>query len=105
MLLDDAFGVGGGYVLVPGSLRVDEGDGAGDADAEAVALGAVGGAVGTGEVELFHALLDVVPGLFADVGSAAVGAGAEEEVAAEFSDAEIRGHGLGREVLGVGHCR
>src|SRR3954447_16991021 len=63
VFLDDALGVVGGDALVPRAFGVDDGDGAGGADAEAVALGAEAGAVLAGEVEVFHPPLDVVPGL------------------------------------------
>jgi hypothetical protein len=68
-----------------------------------LALGAVARAVGAGEVELLEAALEVLPRLLARLRLDAVGAEADEEVAGEPADAELRGHHFRGELLGVGH--
>src|SRR5688500_7069874 len=66
VFLDDPLGVLRRDVLVPRPLGVDHADRPAGADAEAVALGAVAGAVLAGEVQVFETSLDVVPGSLAD---------------------------------------
>lgn len=92
VVLEDAFEDGGVGGVVPGVVGVDDGDGAAGADAEAVALGAedVGG--GAVEFKFGEAALEVVPGVFAALGVATVGACADEDMAADT--AEVEGFGL-----------
>jgi hypothetical protein len=103
VFLNDPLGVFGGYLLVPGSFGVDDGDGAAGADAEAVALGSITGAVGAGDVELLHALFDVIPRLLARLGVDAIGAGADKEVAAELAHSKLGSHSGRGQALWVGH--
>jgi hypothetical protein len=103
VLLDDAFGVGGGDVFVPRAFGVDDGDRAVDADAEAVAFGTKAWSAGSGEVKLLEAVFDVFPGGFADVGIDTIGADAEEEMAGEMADAELAGDFFGGDFVGVAH--
>ena len=83
VLLNDAFGIFGGDVTVPGAFGIDNGDRPVDADAEALGLGAVAGAVGAGEAQLVEAVFEVVPrlGAVGDLGAQS-GPRAEKDVAA-----------------------
>jgi hypothetical protein len=87
MLLDDAFEDFGGAGVVPGAFGVNDGDGAADADAEAIGLGAVDEGLGADEVEFLEAFFEVFPGFDAGFAVAAFGVfgfGAEEDVALVF---------------------
>jgi hypothetical protein len=92
VFLDDAFEDFGGAGVVPGAFGVDDGDGAVDADLEAIGLGAVDEGVGAGEFEFLEAALEVIPGGDAFLLVAALGLGlvsAEEDMAFDFFDAQI----------------
>src|SRR4030095_16616915 len=90
MFLDDPFRVLRGHVAIPRPLGVDDGGRALRADAQAVALRPIAGAVRTGDVQVLHPPLDVLPCRVACLGIYAVGAGAQEQVAMDLADAEQR---------------
>ena len=103
VFLDDAFGVGGGDIFVPGAFGIDDRDGSVDADAKAVAFGAIGGAIGAGDIELLRAFLDIVPCLLARSRVDAIGADADEKMAREFADSEFRGDCWCGDFVGIAH--
>jgi hypothetical protein len=62
MFCEDAFEDGWGAAVVPCAVRVDDGDGAAGADAEAVGLGAEDGGCGAaGEAEFGETAFEEVP--------------------------------------------
>ena len=71
----------GGEGGVPAALGVDDGDGAALADAQAADLRAVDGGGALARVQFADGALEPVPGGRALLGRAAVGAGANEDVA------------------------
>lgn len=103
MLLDDSLGILRGYIAIPGTFGINHSDRPGDADAQALAFGAIATAFGARKIQLFEPLLDVVPALFAFGGVDAIGAETDEQVPAERADAKFRCHYFGRKFFWVGH--
>jgi len=95
VFVDDAFEVFGGEAAVPGAFGVDDGGGAGLADAETADFGPVEAAAVGGAVEAGGGLLELAPGAVAFLGRAAIGADAEEDVAVVVADAALFGGGAG----------
>jgi hypothetical protein len=94
VFLDDAFEDRRRGGVIPDAFWIDDGDGTVFADAEAIGLGAEGGAGALGEAELVEAVLEEEPGGESDFLRAALRlglVGAEEDVAAERADAELVG--------------
>ena len=88
--MDDAFEDFWRTRMVPNAFWIDHGDGALDADAQAVRLGAEDGGVATGvEAEFFEAAFEEIPGYEAGFFGTTIRhglIGAEEDVALDFSD-------------------
>ena len=87
MLLNDAFQDGRRAGAVPDAIGIDDGDGALEADAEAVGFRAVNQRLGAGEVKFFQTALQIFPGFQTLLFGAAFWVslvGAEEDVAFEF---------------------
>src|SRR5262245_43709077 len=88
MLLNDALRVGGRDVPVPRAFGIDDRNRTARANSEALDLRAVRRTVRTGDVQLLHPVLDVRPGLFALLRSAAIGSAAHEHMTHYLADAK-----------------
>lgn len=95
VFVDDAFEVFGGEAAVPGAFGVNDGGGAGLADAEAADFGSVEPAAVGRAVDPGGGFLELAPGAVAFLGGAAIGADAEEDVAVVVADAALFGGGAG----------
>lgn len=94
VFLEDALDHFGSDRVIPDAVGIDDCDGAVLADAEAVGFGSEDAFGALHEAEFREALFEVVPTGDAGVFVAAFGLGlvcAEEDMAADGSDAEIRG--------------
>ena len=92
MFPDDPFEDLGRARVVPSTLGIDDGDGAVDADLEAIGLGAGDGAAGAGEAEFAETSLQVFPRFQRTRAVAALrfgGIGAEEDVASDGRQADL----------------
>ncbi len=102
VFLDDAFEVFGIAGMIPNGIGVDYGDGAADADAEAVGLCAMDEGLGAAEFEFVESFFEEFPGDGSgDVITAFcfVGGGTEEDVLLVAVEVE----GLGGVLELVGH--
>src|SRR5262249_8232281 len=89
VLLDEGGDLVGRHAVIPRPLGVDEHGGAVTADAQAADPGAVAGVMARAQVVLPDRALEGLPGRQAFFGGAAVGAGAEQDVALVGADAEL----------------
>ena len=97
MLLDDAFQHRGMAAMIPDRFRVNDGDGATDANPEATGLGAVNQRFGTHQIEFFEPLFKVFPsddGLVAGTAFGFVGICTQENVPAIGFQTQLLGGGL-----------
>ena len=104
MLLDDALGVRRRDFPVPRAFRIHHADGAGGADAQAVALRAVERTIRASQVQLFQPLLQVRPGLLTLVPIDAVRSEADEEVSRQFPYTKRCGRLRRRLILPLTHA-
>lgn len=105
MLLNDALGVGGCDVLIPGAFWIDHRDRAGGADAEAGALAAKARAVRAGNVQGLHALFQILPRRLTNACINTIRADADKQMAGELANAECLCDQRRGDLIGVGHIR
>ena len=97
MFTDDAFQNFRRATVIPDAFGIDDGDRAARADAQATRLGAIDERLRADQVQLFEARFQKFPrrkGLFARTAFGFVRVHTEENVAAEFFEAERRDGGL-----------
>src|SRR5581483_5044963 len=92
VLLNDSLDILRGDILVPRPFRIDDTNGPGSADPQALALGAVAWPVRPGEVQLLEPLLEILPGFLSGLGIDAIGPEADEQVSRQLPYAEFRRH-------------
>ena len=80
MLLDDALEIGLVTMSIPGSFRVDDGDGPLDTDPQAICLRAIDGTFRVDESEFLEALFEKLPSRFLLTRRGAVAAYAKKDV-------------------------
>jgi hypothetical protein len=88
VFLDDALGILGSNISIPRTFRIHDADRTARADAQALALRAIEGAIRTGNVQFLHSPLQVQPRSFAIFEVRAIGAQANEEMPCQTADAK-----------------
>jgi hypothetical protein len=94
VFLDDFFQNIGSAGVIPDAFGINDGDGAAQADAEAVGFGAIDQRFGTGELEFLQACFEVIPRSQTGFFGTALWLGlisAKEDMAAIFTDAQSFG--------------
>src|SRR5437660_1649742 len=104
MLGNDSLGVLRRDVAIPCPLWIHDAYRPVNANPQAIALGAVAGAIRAGDVQLLHPLLNVFPSLLALLRRGAVGPKADKQMALELTDAKLRRDDRWGKFVRVGHA-
>jgi hypothetical protein len=108
MTLDDPFQVFRRAVVIPGALRVDNGDRPLFANLQAARFGAVDAGLGFGEAQVSEAAFEEIPAGHGVGRGGTLGFflfGTEEDMTSNVADAELSGNGLQLIEVGSGNRR